>query len=119
MMSQVDIGWLAGLIEGEGCVHRKRNFKPKYPLSKYAPSPIIAVQMVDEDIIRRLAEVTGVGNIRGPYCSKTALGKQPRWDWRVAKKRDVARLLLAIYPLLGQRRREQTAALVRECYSRG
>lgn len=103
-MDQLDIGWLAGIIEGEGYL------KLSCPKGSSYCYPAIVVEMLDEDIINRLQDITGVGRIR----------KEPRPGrpnanqmhvWKVSVKKDVARLLLAIYPLLGERKQNQVAAL--------
>lgn len=93
-MDAVDIAWATGILEGEGTFTIEGG---KYPIAR--------VLMTDEDIIRRLKEVTGLGNVTGPHQQRE--DRKPLWSWKVSDKRSMARLLLAIYPLLGQRRREQ------------
>jgi len=94
IMDSVDIAWVAGIFEGEGTI----SFSGSYPQ--------IAVSMTDFDVISKLGEVTGLGTItkrrlQEPY--------KQQWTWGVWNRRDVARLLCAISPLMGQRRRERIA----------
>lgn len=65
----------------------------------------LKVLMSDEDVVRRLYEITGMGNFHGPIQHKH--GGKPLYQWKVTRKRDLARILLAIYPMLGQRRQQQ------------
>jgi hypothetical protein len=99
-MTQVEIGWLAGLFEGEGTISIPRS-TPKKSRSGVA----LRVVSTDCDVIERVRDVTGVGYV---YASMPPLRK-PYWTWVVQLKRDVARLLLAIYPLMGTRRQHKIA----------
>lgn len=89
------IAWLAGLLEGEG------SFKKPAPSAPHLP--IVTVQMTDEDVIARAARLVGVG-----YCS--VIPKNPRHQptFVMSAKETRARdLMLALRPLMGQRRRGQ------------
>lgn len=87
-MEVVDIAWLAGLVEGEGC----------FPKSS---SPTIQIQMTDEDVIRkaaRLFNVTPVGpNDRGP-------GRKQSWKLSFHSNHAIA-WMMTLYSFLGNRRR--------------
>lgn len=106
-MSDVDIAWLTGIFEGEGCTSVRAD-------RSGVMSVKLTVNMTDEDIIRRLASVTGVGHVyvreRVPENYKTI------YCWMVSSQRDVAQLLLAMAPLFGHRRRAragEAAAVLR------
>lgn len=99
MMDMVDIAWVAGIIEGEGSFSLDGKTSGR-----------ITVKMTDYDIIERLQTVTNTGTIYGPY-KKAQAHHKPAWHWKVYDRREVARLLLAIYPLMGERRRERIAEL--------
>jgi hypothetical protein len=97
-VNAVEIAWVAGIFEGEGTIN--------FPRGDGYPS--IRIAMTDEDVVRRLREVTGVGTI----ITRTKLAKahhKQQWQWNVCARRDVARVLCAIAPLLGKRRRDRTA----------
>ena len=86
----IDIAWLAGLLEGEGCFLVIRG---KYPA--------IAVGMTDEDIIRRVAvmlktEVSHSGNM---YTTQISGFCAIPW-------------MMTLYTLLGKRRREKIAKMI-------
>lgn len=103
-MQTHDVYWLAGLIEGEGCLSRDKNGKG------YAIR--IRVAMTDEDVVRKCAAVSGVGHVRGPYTSYGSLGTKPMYSWTVCKKSHVTLLLRAIYPLMGTRRQARIRELL-------
>lgn len=101
----VDIAWVAGIIEGEGCFNIRRT-AGKYPLA------ICSVSMTDFDVIQRLHEVTGIGRVGSLRVDKRGSQRKPTLNWTVAKKRDMARLMLAVYPLMGERRRKKIAEAI-------
>lgn len=97
-MDPMHIAWVAGIIEGEGCIsmHREAGWS-------------VRVSMTDEDVIQRCHAFTGMGTLRmsEPRGSQT----KRVYTWSVLDKRSVARLLMAIYPVLGRRRREAVSRL--------
>jgi hypothetical protein len=93
-MSDLDRGWLAGLIEGEGHIGLR---------AARGGRPALTVAMVDEDVVRRCQEVTGVGTIH--HKPAQSAERQDVWVWRVSAVRTVASVLTAIAPLMGARRR--------------
>ena len=61
-MLDVEAAWLAGIMDGEGCIYIDRLMptpanKKKQPVYKLN----LSVAMTDERTIRRIAEITGVG----------------------------------------------------------
>lgn len=110
-MTQLEIGWVAGIIEGEGSFAVRSKTNPT--TGNTSRSGQIQVAMTDPDILRRLAEVTGVGHVNGPYVRPTDKAHwKPLYHWTVSRKSDLARILLAIYPLLGERRKQRVAAVL-------
>lgn len=91
-----ELAWLAGIIEGEGCI---------YFVNRRGWRGGIRVHMTDEDVVRRCLAVTGLGFI---YAGTTPAGR-PAWHWNVTRRDDCARLLLALYPLMGKRRQAKIA----------
>lgn len=98
------IYWVAGIIEGEGCI-----FHNKYTTKKgeYRQYPSIVVEMCDRDVLDRIHSITGFGTV----MSATRPSRPAHWTdtftLRITRKSNVARLLLAIYPLMSQRKQEQ------------
>lgn len=92
------LAWAAGVIEGEGWIGLRRGH-----------SPGIRVAMADEDVVRRLHEVTGVGTFGGPY-DRTKYGpdRKPMWLWQVQDTAEARHLMIRLRPFMGARR---TAAI--------
>ena len=97
----IDVAWLAGIIEGEGCLSLKGHVMR------------IAVNMTDEDVIRRCMRVAALGQVTGPYDDGVS-GHKPIFRWLVSDVFDVYALLAAIYSQLGERRRAKCEAMMRE-----
>lgn len=117
LWSRENIAWLAGLIEGEGCilVGKRENG---------AKSFRIAVNMTDKDVLCRVAEISGIGSVRGPFQPVNAKHK-PFYRWNINRGEYVMALLSALYPFMGERRKgrinEAFAAfrLARKAWSHG
>lgn len=58
-MRQIDVIWLAGLLEGEGC----------FNLREERNQPRVSIEMTDEDIIKRVAKLwTSNVSVRPGRC---------------------------------------------------
>ena len=96
-----DLAWAVGLFEGEGCISildmpRRRHVK-------------LVLGSTDEDVVRRFAAVVECGCVNGPYSPKKG---RPLWRWEAAAQLDVAAVLSAMLPLLGERRRSVAAEAI-------
>jgi hypothetical protein len=88
-MTEAEIAWAAGIIEGEGCI----GWVTRTSVS-------VNVSMTDEDVIRRLHAVLGVGGV-------TAHDRSPhktQYRWSVRNRDGAEFVLRAIRPWMGQRR---------------
>ena len=94
------LGWLAGLIEGEGSFYIAKH--DTYPCARFQLS------MTDQDVVLQAHEIAGVGNVRimkpGPRSVKD------QWRWRVAAQAEVAWLMDQVYYWMGERRQKQIDA---------
>jgi hypothetical protein len=93
--TEAEWAWVAGVIEGEGCFQIC-----KRPARK-SQDAAVTVLMTDEDVIRRLQELSGVGRVTGPHIRGV---NKPIWLWRVAKADEAIPLITAIRPWLLARR---------------
>jgi hypothetical protein len=115
-MSEVEVAWVAGLVEGEGCfyIQTEKYTSKRTGETYHNRRPTLIVAMTDEDVVKRLQEVTGVGTVNrsGPQ-NKNRPNHKPMWRYRV---NPVATLMLAIrlYPYMGRRRREKIEDLLGE-----
>ena len=109
-LTETDVAWIAGLLEGEGYFGIDNRSKDRYETSKIPPAPFIKVSMVDEDIIQRLSKL-----LDKPYFSpsrKTVTGKQV-YTLHIGEKEKVLSILQQILPYMGVRRGER----IKECIS--
>ena len=109
--------WVAGVYEGEGSlVNNSTVYK------NGARACALTVTMSDKDIIEKLKETTGVGNIQGPYSGhRNNLIKRPvkakdLYRWSVYKKDDILFVVKGIYENLGQRRKEQVERVLKRAH---
>ena len=109
-LTETDIAWIAGLLEGEGYFGIDNRSKDRYEFSNTPPAPFIKVSMVDEDIIQRLSKL-----LDKSYFSpsrKTVKDKQV-YTLHIGEKEKVLFILHKILPYMGVRRAER----ITECIS--
>lgn len=97
-MVDVDSAYLAGIIDGEGCITigmrspnpaaREKSFNIVYNLR---------VEMTDEKLIRWIHEATGCGNVYHNKSKKA--GHKETWLW-TATSRQAAEILAKVRPFL-------------------
>jgi len=99
-MSDLELGWAAGILEGEGCFFVTTRKTAKYGPYVYAR---VMVCMTDRDIIERLQHVTGVGVLERVRQRKDPKHK-PISQWIVCRNQEAIELMVAVYPHMGTRR---------------
>lgn len=104
-LSDLDKGWLAGLLEGEGSfgyyeTPRKNGGTPIRRL-------VVCLKMCDEDIVRRAYELCKVGSLQVHQRK----ARRPEWIWTVSGQQSLM-VMEIIYPHMGSRRREKIAEAV-------
>lgn len=90
-MDQVDIAWLAAWIDADGWINNRE----------------IGIRITDKDILERIKSITGVGSL---FWAGEGVNRE-LWEWRVYNAPDKARLSLAIYPMMSDRRKQEIAEL--------
>lgn len=107
-LSKERAAWLAGLIEGEGTIGARRHrYSKKTGIDYIYSYPRISVQMTDRDVIEKAHLWSGLGRVNGPYLYKTRPQNKAAWAWCIDRRDEVLTLIGAIWPYLGERRREQ------------
>lgn len=99
MLTDVEIAWFAGLLEGEGSFGY-------YP-DKRCPSTgkvIIQFESTDKDIIEKVHSLFGGRYWDSDYPSKPSHYKKS-WRWAVTSKKEVREIIKMVYPYLGNRRK--------------
>lgn len=97
VLSDVQLAWLAGLIEADGHIgiHVRKNNTERYK---------IAVEMADEDVVTYCHKMTGVGTMLR-YDRKPGKWK-PTFKWQVQSTKDVVKVLKAIKPFVVSARKK-------------
>jgi hypothetical protein len=89
-MSDVDVAWLAGLMEGDGCFFLNKHYGPRVQLT-----------MTDFDVVRKARDKTGAcGSVR-EY--QPVGGRKPALKWEVSGKLAID-LMKKLLPHMGERR---------------
>jgi hypothetical protein len=102
-----DAAWLAGLIDGEGCISVVRQVRPDRPSVRYWIQ--LRLQMTHFPTLERVQELTGIGKVHPRKSHVPEIGKQP-WYWNVAS-REAADVLKAVLPYLVTKRIEAELAM--------
>lgn len=88
-ISDTDLAWAAGLIDGEGCIHITKRPADKYRRENFQLT--VAVCMTHKPTIERLYNIFKVGSV----CHKHPRGKQRTpWTWTVLAQQAEAVLRL-------------------------
>lgn len=105
MADVVEIAWLAGLMEGDGSFQLHANGKRGKPNR----CPLLAISMLDLDIIERVAKIfqCNIGKYLTPKKDKYSFAA------RTAKRSIVEPLIYAMYPYMGLRRKEQINKMIK------
>src|SRR5262245_14900865 len=98
-----DLFWLAGLLEGEGSFMRPSPSDPKCPR--------VVMKSTDQDIVARVAKLFGVTYIHKRMPHKT--NWKPSYTAQVKGKNAIS-LMEQMYPLMGERRRQQISDAIGE-----
>ncbi len=100
--SEQHIAWAAGLFEGEGCIYLTNNRSGQ----SYVHLTVVST---DEDVLSRFHRTVGVGNV---YTKRPREDHhKPSWQWRCARRDDVAHVKNLLLPHLGERRTGRWAEL--------
>ena len=102
MIRSIDLGFVAGLAEGEAWFGWTGAHKP------YRGSATIQIGMNDADVIARVATLWG-----RPYWQRkrTKLPKNPHFVVQVLGAEAIG-WMMTLFPLLGLRRRRRIAAII-------
>lgn len=95
MITNEQVAWLAGFIEGEGCLTVQKNGSCRVTVGLHGR---------DIEILQDIKSLFG-GTVAGPYTRKDNDGTVAYWQ--VCRRRDVFRIIKLIYPWLYSRRQTQ------------
>lgn len=111
-MTEFELGWVIGLIEGEGAFVASQD---KRRPTTYSVK--IQVEMTDKDMIYRLNELVPgrVWESNYPSRAKRFPNAKPSWRWAISDKQRVKQLIEITYPYMSIRRKEQMDKLLPHC----
>ena len=97
-MKEIDLCWLAGLLEAEGSFMKGPPSAPRTPRLK--------VTSTDQDVVRRTADLFGINCITCERRGCDDKGWKPTYTVMLKGRRAV-QLMIRLYPLMGRRRQSQ------------
>lgn len=112
-MNDFDLGWLVGILEGEGAFVASPD--------KRRPSTVavkIQVEMTDKDMIERLHSLLPHGRVwesNYPSKRKAFPNAKDSWRWAISRKDTVKELTTLIYPHMSTRRQAQLDKVLLYC----
>lgn len=102
-MDNCDIGWAAGLFEGEGFFIR-----PIPPGRNRG----MELRSKDEDVVRRFHEIVGIGVVAFVLQKGIAEERTSLWRWKCTRWYEVEPLIQRFLPYLGARRRQRALEML-------
>jgi len=103
-ISERDLFWLAGYLEGEGCFSLRNRTTGVQCIS-------IIAQTTDNDValkVSRIMRCTATREVRDPRGHR-----KPAWICCLGRRKDVTELLRLLLPLMGERRSAKIRELLR------
>lgn len=89
-VTDLQLGWLAGIIDGEGSISLNKSFRRGY----FQYSPNVTVCNTDRVMLDTIISLTGIGKIyKG---GERASGYKKVFRWMICSQSDIAKFLLAI-----------------------
>ena len=102
-LSATEIAWLAGLFEGEASFLLDKRSKTRYQVSTSPCSVYISIQMIDEDVIARVAQLL---NKNYQSLTRKTSRNQPVYKVHIGDRATLRYLLPLLFPYLGNRRQQ-------------
>ena len=103
-LNEIQIAWMAGILEGEGSFDIDNRSKVRYKESTAPPVGYLKVSMTDEDVIKKFAN-----NAKKTYfsASKKTKGGKTEYICNIGDRKTLMYLLPRLQVHLGKRRKEQ------------
>jgi hypothetical protein len=94
MIKTLDITWIAGLLEGEGC----------FGYNQRVGYPSISLEMTDSDIVLKAAKLMGNRNVRTRFHQNEKYKNSYRFS---VYGNEAVSWMMTLFNLLGERRKQQ------------
>lgn len=96
-----ELGWIVGIVEGEGCIGAYRNGAVN------TKCPKVMVSSSDISVVQRVKVTLGCGKIYTRKDVGNGLTKKTMYEWRTTTRADAIAVSEILYPYLSARRRAQ------------
>lgn len=96
-LTEADKGYIAGFLDGEGCVGYYNASKSQKNRPGYFHTSV-NICNTDPRVIRWLFDVTGIGKVGRLKTNQTR--RRPAYQWQLGRKQDVIEFLTMIHPYL-------------------
>jgi len=104
-ISDFDLGWFVGIIEGEGSIGYRYNKRTGYLCTE------LTVSSTDEDIIDKLDKIYPG---KSKYVKKYTNHYKEQFVWAVTSRKGIRTILTKILPYMGKRRYEKMKEVINE-----
>lgn len=94
-MTDLQLGWLSGILDGEGCIGLYRSLRASGRLIYF---PTVSVVNTNKTLIDTISYLTGFGTVY-EYGSRTT-GDKKIWRWQSSSVPDILDFLLEMQPLV-------------------
>jgi hypothetical protein len=113
MLTDVEVAWLAGLLEGEGCFSLAYT-GPVSAAEGRRPALRVSVKMTDRDVIERAGRMIYMVTGKLPAVAKRVDKRENAADCYeiIASGVNAERVMRVLQPYMGQRRRAKIATLL-------
>ena len=111
-ISNFDLGWIVGILEGEGCFGA-------YSDKRRPDTWTVKVQMesTDYDVVLKLNSLYSgrVWESNYPSKKKSFPSAKDSWRWAISNRHDVKALCVLVYPYMSHRRKLQIDRVLAHC----
>ena len=111
-MNDVELAWVAGLLEGEGWFSIRKPALTKTGEPKNYRQVNVTCGMTDRDVVERLRATVGFGTIFQDRRSRSNPNNKDLHTWRATRRSDVEPFLRRLQPLMGERRSARIGELL-------
>lgn len=106
-----ELAWAAGFFDGEGCTSGGRKLGGRKGYVRPYPFVVLQITQTNLDLLERFrAAVASIGNINGPYDSKSpkrGINPRPQYQWFAGNWAKSQAVLALLWTYLSEEKRTQ------------
>ena len=103
-LSEGDLLWLEGIIEGEGSISLDRRPATKYEVSTSPPAPYLCITMTDKDVVNRIGFLL---NMKTRLLNRKTTAGKSEYRVRAGRRQTLIHLFPLLLPHMGIRRKDK------------